>query len=148
MGQLERFADQKTVVVTTYRRDGTPVDTPVHIAFDGGDVFMRTYETAMKWKRLRRNPEVVVSRADVGTRPAILGLLAGRRVKRVGEGVPARVILLEGSEDRRASAAIARKYPFLQGFLIPWIHRNVYHTRTLNLRVLARDDAARVTATG
>jgi uncharacterized protein len=148
MRDLVAFGDQKTVVVTTYRRDGTPVDTPVHIAVSGDDVFMRTYESAMKWKRLRRNPDVVVSRADVGTRPAILGLLAGKRVKRVGAGVPARVVLLEGADAARASDAIGRKYPFLQGFLIPWIHRHVYHTRTLNLRLVERVDAARIRAAG
>src|SRR5204862_790219 len=30
-----RFADQKTIALTTYRRDGTPVVTPVPIAVDG-----------------------------------------------------------------------------------------------------------------
>lgn len=32
---LARFARQKTVLLTTYRRDGTPVATPVSIAVAG-----------------------------------------------------------------------------------------------------------------
>jgi len=139
MDDLERFGDEKTVVVTTYRRDGTPVDTPVHIAVEGGDVYMRTYESAMKWKRLRRDPRVMVSRADMGRRPALVGLLAGKRVHRAGQGIPARAVLLEGEESNRAAHAIRRKYPFLQGFLIPWVHRHVYRTRTLNLKLVRRD---------
>lgn len=32
---LARFADARQVLLTTYRKDGTPVGTPVHIAVDG-----------------------------------------------------------------------------------------------------------------
>jgi hypothetical protein len=32
---LARFVRQKTVLVTTYRRDGRPVSTPVSLAVDG-----------------------------------------------------------------------------------------------------------------
>ena len=32
---LESFKDTKTILLTTYKRDGTPVATPVSIAFDG-----------------------------------------------------------------------------------------------------------------
>jgi hypothetical protein len=31
---FEEFDRDTTVIVTTYRRDGTPVDTPMHIAVD------------------------------------------------------------------------------------------------------------------
>jgi hypothetical protein len=33
--QLDRQRATKTVLLTTYKRDGTPVDTPVSVAFDG-----------------------------------------------------------------------------------------------------------------
>jgi hypothetical protein len=32
---LESFKDIKTILLTTYKGDGTPVATPVSIAFDG-----------------------------------------------------------------------------------------------------------------
>jgi hypothetical protein len=39
---LEPFVHQKYVLLTTYRRDGTPVGIPVHIAVDGDRAFVRT----------------------------------------------------------------------------------------------------------
>jgi PPOX class probable F420-dependent enzyme len=121
--------DEKTVVLTTYKRDGSGVDTPIHIAVDGGTAFVRTYAKAWKWKRLQRNPHVTVSLASTGKMPAFLALLAPRRSHRVGPAVRARVEVLEGDESAQASRALARKYPFLQGFLIPWLHRRVYRPR-------------------
>lgn len=43
---LAPFVRQKTVLLTTYRRDGTPVGTPVHIAVDGDRAFFRTWDRA------------------------------------------------------------------------------------------------------
>jgi len=40
----------KTVLLTTYKRDGTPVGTPVSIAFDGDRAFFRSYDKAWKTK--------------------------------------------------------------------------------------------------
>ena len=34
------FVHQKTVLLTTYRRDGTPVGTPVNIAVEGDHAFV------------------------------------------------------------------------------------------------------------
>jgi PPOX class probable F420-dependent enzyme len=133
---FEAFADQKTVIVTTYRRDGTPVDTPVHVAVEGGRAYIRTYAKAMKARRLRRNPQLVLSLASSGTRPAVLGLLAPKQVKRLGEGVHACARPLTGEEERRAARALARKYPLLQGVLIPLAHR-LMRTKTLNLELVA-----------
>ena len=39
---LEPFVRQPTVLLTTYRRNGTPVGTPVHIAVDGNRAVFRT----------------------------------------------------------------------------------------------------------
>jgi hypothetical protein len=36
----------KTILLTTYKRDGTPVATAVSIAFDGGRALFRTYDRA------------------------------------------------------------------------------------------------------
>jgi PPOX class probable F420-dependent enzyme len=66
---LEPFVRQKTVLLTTYRRDGTPVGTPVNIAVDGDRAFIRTFDTAWKLKRIRNNPEVQVAPSTVGGKP-------------------------------------------------------------------------------
>jgi PPOX class probable F420-dependent enzyme len=133
---LERFADQKTVILTTYRRDGTPVDTPVHIAVDGGRAFIRTYEKAYKTKRLRRCPEAELWLASNGTGSAILALARPKAARRAGSPVHVRATELSGDESRRAGAALARKYPLLQGVMIPRMHR-LEGTRTINLELTA-----------
>src|SRR5437016_8397791 len=132
---LERFRDQTTVVLTSYRRDGTPVDTPVHIAVEGDRAYIRTYATAFKARRLRRNPEVVVWTATGGTRPALTTLMNPKGVRRTGSGVRARARLLTGDESQRAARVMARQYPVLHGFLIPWMHRHWYRTQTIEVEL-------------
>jgi PPOX class probable F420-dependent enzyme len=135
---LEGFAGQKTVILTTYRRDGTPVDTPVHIAVNDGHAFIRTYEKAYKTKRLRRRPEAELWLASNGTAPATLALARPRAARRIGSPVHVRATELSGDESRRAGAALARKYPLLQGVLIPRMHR-LQGTRTVNVELTAVD---------
>ena len=55
---LAPLRDTKTILLTTYKKDGTPVATPVSIAFDGERAFFRSYDKAWKTKRLSRNPAV------------------------------------------------------------------------------------------
>ena len=57
-GTLESLRHTKTILLTTYRRDGTPIGTPVSIAFDGERAFFRSYDKAWKTRRLRNNPRV------------------------------------------------------------------------------------------
>jgi PPOX class probable F420-dependent enzyme len=107
---LVPFVRQKTVLLTTYRRDGTPVGTPVNIAVDGDRAFVRTFDTAWKLKRIRNNPEVQLAPSTVRGKPT-------------GPAIQARARVLGGSESEYAGQAIARKYPILQGFLVPLFHR-------------------------
>lgn len=58
MGSLEAPRDTKTVLLTSYRRDGTAVATPVSVAFDGERAFLRSWNKAWKTKRLRNNPRI------------------------------------------------------------------------------------------
>jgi PPOX class probable F420-dependent enzyme len=43
---LEPLRRAKTILLTTYKRDGTPVATPVSIAFEGDRAFFRTWHNA------------------------------------------------------------------------------------------------------
>jgi uncharacterized protein len=129
---LDTLRPQKTVVLTTYRRDGRAVDTPIYIAIEDGRAFIRTYRTAMKTKRLGRNPKGVLWRASNGTRPPLLALLFPKQAQRLGPGTQVRARELAGDEARRAATALTRKYPILNGFVIPWTHRFVYRTTTVH----------------
>jgi hypothetical protein len=43
---LAPFVDQQTVLLTTFRRDGTPVSTAVSIAVENDHAVIRTFDTA------------------------------------------------------------------------------------------------------
>ena len=108
---LAPFARQKTVLLTTYRRDGTPVRTPVSIAVEGGHAYIRSYETAGKTKRLRRNPMVEVAPSTWRGRPT-------------GPAIRAHARRVDGEEAAHAARLLARKNPLLQGVLVPLTHRS------------------------
>jgi len=110
MGTLSSLRDTKTVLLTTYKRDGTAVDTPVSIAFDGDRAFFRSYDKAWKTKRLRNNPSVKVA-------PATLKGAA------TGPAIDARAILLDGAEAKLAARALARRHRVLQAVVVPVTHR-------------------------
>jgi PPOX class probable F420-dependent enzyme len=107
---LEPFVHQKTVLLTSYRRDGTPIGTPVNIAIDGDRAFVRTWDTAWKVKRIRNNPMVEVA-------PSTL------RGQATGPAVSTHARILSGDESAYAGRALASKYPILQGFFVPLVHR-------------------------
>ncbi len=119
---LERFTRQRTVLLTTYRRDGTPVGTPVSIAVDGDRAFVRTFDKSWKAIRLRRNPEVEVAPSTLLGKPT-------------GPAIHARARLLGPAESPRAARALARKNRVLQGVLVPLAHRlRGYRTLHYELR--------------
>lgn len=108
--ELAPFTRQKTVLLTTYRRDGSPVGTPVSIAVAGDHAFLRSFEKAWKTRRLARNPDAIVAPSTMRGRPT-------------GPGLPATVHRIDGAEARVAARALARKYPVLHGVLVPLAHR-------------------------
>ena len=103
-------SNARTILLTTYKRDGTPVPTPVSIAFDDGRAFFRSYDKAWKTKRLRNNPQVEFA-------PSTL------RGKATGPPVQARATLLDGEQARVAAKALARRHRMLQGIMVPMAHR-------------------------
>ena len=107
---LKPFLRQPAVLLTTYRRDGTPVGTAVNIAVDGERAFIRTYHRAGKAKRLRNNPDVEVAPSTMRGKPT-------------GPAIRARARLLTGDEAKTAAKAIASKHRILQGILVPISHR-------------------------
>ena len=107
---LAAFVRQKTVLLTTYRRDGTRGGTPVSIAVDGDHAYVRSFEKAVKTRRLANNPAAEVAPSTARGTPT-------------GPAVPATMRRLDGAEYRRAARSLARKYPLLHGTLVPLAHR-------------------------
>jgi hypothetical protein len=61
---LQTLGQCKYVRLTTFRRDGTPVPTPVWQVRDGDRLLVITNGTTGKVKRLRRSPRVLVAPCD------------------------------------------------------------------------------------
>jgi hypothetical protein len=53
--RFNQFIDQKYLSLETYKRDNTPVQTPVWFVIDNDQLYITTKETTGKVKRLRNN---------------------------------------------------------------------------------------------
>jgi len=62
---------QKCVSLTTFRKSGKPVSTPVMFAVESGKLYVQTGTKTGKFKRIRRNPKVQL--APCTMRGKILG---------------------------------------------------------------------------
>jgi PPOX class probable F420-dependent enzyme len=107
-----------TVLLTTYRRDGRAVPTPVNLAVEGDRAYFRTYDKAGKTKRIRNNLLVEVAPCSPRGTPRGPGHTAGAR-------------LLEGAEDQHARDVLEREYPVFQKRIIRLGHR-VARYRTMH----------------
>ncbi|MGP4005290.1 PPOX class F420-dependent oxidoreductase [Streptomyces sp. 4N124] len=121
--ELTRFIKQWAVLLTSHKKDGTGVGTPVSIAVEGDHAYFRTPGVAGKVKRLRNNPEVEIAPSTVRGAPT-------------GPEIHARARLLDhgSDEDKHAARLLRKKYPFLQGVFVPLTHK-VMRTRTLHYEV-------------
>ena len=108
---LQPFVHQATVLLTSYRKVGTPVGTPVSIAVDGDVAYVRSWSTAGKIKRIRNNPVVDVLASTMRGRPT-----GGPKFRACAR-------LLTGNEARHAADLIKKKHPVLHGMLVPLAHK-------------------------
>ncbi|MFD4558879.1 PPOX class F420-dependent oxidoreductase [Streptomyces sp. NPDC058469] len=124
------FVKPYAVLLTTHRRDGTGVGTPVSLAVEGDHAYFRTPGSAWKAKRIRTNPEVELAPATV-------------RAKPTGPEIHARARLLDHSsaEDKHAAKLLRHKHPFLQGVLVALAHKSM-RTQTLHYEVRLVDEKA------
>jgi len=56
--QLEQFLDQKYINLETYKKDGTPIRTPVWFVIDNDLIYIITRDSTGKVKRLKNNQDV------------------------------------------------------------------------------------------
>jgi PPOX class probable F420-dependent enzyme len=108
--ELAPFVRQKTVLLTTYRKDGRSGSSPVSIAVEGDRAYIRSFEAAVKTRRLRNNPAAQVTPST-------------GRGKPTGTPVDATLRRLEGDDAAHAAHVLATKYRVLHGALVPLAHR-------------------------
>ena len=96
----------KYVSLTTFRRDGTPVSTPVWFVSENGTLLVETDGDSYKVKRIRRNDNVTVTSCNAmghGT----------------GDTVSARATILPAEELPRVERLLHRKYRLDYIFVLP-----------------------------
>jgi PPOX class probable F420-dependent enzyme len=98
------LGSRRYVSLTTYRKDGTPVATPVWLVGYEDGIAIWTGAGSGKVKRLRRSKAVTVAPCTV-------------RGRLLGEPVAGRARLLSAEDNARVRAMIRRKYR-LQGWLV------------------------------
>ncbi|MGK5696486.1 PPOX class F420-dependent oxidoreductase [Streptomyces sp. URMC 128] len=94
---LDELGAGKYLLITSYRRNGTPVATPVWVVRDGDALGAWTSADSWKVKRIRNRADVLVGPCDLRGRPT-------------GEQLPATAEICDAATIARYRQLIARKY--------------------------------------
>ncbi len=108
---------QKYASLTTFRKNGTAVATPVWFAEDGGKIYVMTRGDSWKTKRVRNNPEVRLAPCTI-------------RGKVTGPEFAGRARILLADEWGPARSAIRAKY-WITRISALWSRKNIYLEITL-----------------
>lgn len=126
--ELKPFVKQYAVLLSTRRQDGTHADTPVNIAVEGDHAYIRTFSSAWKVERMRNHPVVRIGPCTVRGRPTGPQISAHARLLQAGS-----------KENTHAARTLSRKYPVMQGVLVPLVHR-IKRDRTLHYEIRPFDE--------
>lgn len=88
------------LLITTYRKNGTAVPTPVWVVRDGDALGIWTVTDSWKVKRIRNRADVLVGPCDLRGNPT-------------GDAVPARAEILDAAGTAHYRRLLARKYGLL-----------------------------------
>jgi uncharacterized protein len=94
-GSVEDVRAHKRALLVTYRRDGTPVPTPVWAAEANGRLYVRSERASGKAKRLRRDPRMLVAPCTVRGKPLGAPFEATARMLSHGEEPHAERVLAD-----------------------------------------------------
>ncbi|MEU8655416.1 PPOX class F420-dependent oxidoreductase [Actinoplanes philippinensis] len=93
MTALEQLGSEKYILLTTFRRDGRAVATPLWVVPDGSGLAFWTVAGSGKLKRIRNSGRVTVAPCDMRGTPTGEAIEATARIGdhadrlRVGEGI-------------------------------------------------------------
>jgi PPOX class probable F420-dependent enzyme len=113
VSDLDELGAAKYVLLTTFRKDGRGVGTPVWLAREGDELFVWTGASTGKVRRIRNNGAVMLAPCSFRGQPS-------------GSAVAGHASLLDAAGSARALALIQRKYG-----LVGWL-------TILNSRVRSR----------
>lgn len=106
--RLDELQDARYALLRSYRRDGTPVDTPVWFALDDDAVLFRT-KIGPKTRRLTLRPDVELAACDYRG-----------RIRPGTATVAGRAAILSGGEAEAANRTLHQRYRW-QWNVVPMI---------------------------
>jgi uncharacterized protein len=104
--------DQKYVSLTTFRKTGAAVATPVWFGEDNNKLYVMTRSDMGKTKRIRKNPQVRVAPCTI-------------RGKLTGPDFAATARILPAGDQARARQSINRKY-WMARIPLVWARTDTY----------------------
>ncbi len=117
MNVLDSLRGTKYISLSTFRRSGQPVLTPVWFAEDASKLYVMTRCDSGKYKRIRNNPQIRFAACTA-------------RGKVAGEWINGRARILPPEEEAAGRRPLARKY-FLLRFPWLWSKKNIFLEITL-----------------
>ena len=103
---FDQITAEKYVLLTTFRKDGTPKPLPIWAAREGDELLIWTVGDSWKVKRIRNTPRVTVQACDrMGKKP-------------FGPVVEGKATVLDEAGTKRAKAAVVKKYGILGRVLV------------------------------
>ena len=111
MGIPAEISGQKYVSLTTFRKSGVAVRTPVWFAEGGGKLYVKTRSDSGKYKRVRNNSSVLVAPCTM-------------RGKVTGPDIPAKARIVPRERWPAADKLIRKKYWMAR--LPFWSSKNEY----------------------
>jgi hypothetical protein len=94
---VDRLGEGKYLLLTSFRKDGTPIPTPVWVVSDGDQLYAWSAVDTGKVKRIRRDGKVELGPCDFRGTPT-------------GDSIPGRATLLDAEDSDRVRDLIAGKY--------------------------------------
>ncbi|BCJ43767.1 PPOX class F420-dependent oxidoreductase [Actinoplanes ianthinogenes] len=94
---MEQLASEKYVLLTTFRKDGRAVPTPLWVVPDGSGLAFWTVAGSGKLKRIKNSGRVTVAACDMRGNPT-------------GEPIEATARIGDSADLARVSATLKRKY--------------------------------------
>lgn len=95
--RLERLGAGKYLLLTSFRKNGTPVATPVWVVRDGDTLGVWSAADSWKVKRIRARADVLVGPCDARGNPT-------------GDQIPATAEICDAATTARYRQLLARKY--------------------------------------
>ncbi|WP_410876169.1 PPOX class F420-dependent oxidoreductase [Nocardia sp. A7] len=102
---LAAVRNARNVLLSTFRKDGTPVGTPVWAVAEGDKLYTVTFLGSWKVKRLRRDPAVTLQPCSLRGKPH------GAVVRGTGR-------LLDADQTEWVRTLVKKKYPVVGRLII------------------------------